>query len=287
MPTINYPYLVEGTTFDAASLNTRFGPVGAVGFGINALMGYAAKRGCFQEEHLPETGIVAAEDFTVTNLTLSINPANDEYVDTIYTTWGGNNDRQVITDGVTPLQFEVGSGMATSIALGMGNPDKIAGLLILANVHFMCTLGQGDYAVKEGPTGFMICVQYKDGAGGWNTIRASERFCNERIVKWASAAATAEGNPLGDGPFEGGPDLGASVLSRPDIYTFQDLPLRFWLDQANFPNEIFGLRIVGTSVAFGSPIDPVASWIPRATGNMRAYYREANFSVIPLHAEAL
>ena len=74
MPTITYPYLVEGTTFDAASLNTRFGPVGAVGFGINALMGYAAKRGCFQEEHLPETGIVAAEDFTVTNLTRSINP---------------------------------------------------------------------------------------------------------------------------------------------------------------------------------------------------------------------
>ena len=72
----------------------------------------------------------------------------------------------------------------------------------------MCTVGQGDYVAKEGPTGFMISVQWKDGAGTWNTLRVSERFCNERIVQWAGGTATALGNPLGDGPFNAALDLG-------------------------------------------------------------------------------
>jgi len=288
MPDIVYPYLVEGTIFDAASLNSRFGVLGAnlpLPLGINALMPYAVQRGCFQEEHLPETGIIAGEEFGG-GFTISFNPSADVLQDMVYLIWGGEADRSAVTDGAGN-DLEILFDNPINFAAGMGDgTQKVGGVLIFANLHFMRASmnmailldGQG-----VGPVGFMICIQYLDGNTGlWTTIKSSERFSNSRIIKMSTAGQAGttfpEDTPLGDGPFD---------TADSDIYTFQDIALRLWLEEDNFPrNNVEGFRVACNVVNLGNAANPGGyNPLPPVPAPGLGYYRESNLSVIPFHVK--
>lgn len=293
MPDLVYPYLVEGTVFDAFALNSRFGATGAPGFGINAVMPYAAKRGAFQEVHLPATGIIAGEEFT-SGFTVKINPTTDQVTDDVYV-GQGNNNQTVLSDGVQDLEIMFNSPI--NFGAGMAGAQKVGGVLILANVHFM--RASLSFRLKEGPLGFMIQVQYLDDSTGiWNAISLSERFSNERIISVTDPGGAAgpvfpAGTPLGDGPFDrtrdGGDPTEGDYLEQ-DVYTFQDIPLRLWLDENNFAkSDVGGFRVVGGVVDLGNDQFPDGYGTggnPNLTpGEGAGYYREANLSVIPFHVE--
>ena len=285
MADLTYPYLVEGVPFNAASLNTRFGGVAGATAGLNALMDYAAKRGAFQEVHLPATGIVAGEQFTANGFTTSLTmpypypgPTLDRFTTTTYTGFGDDVDRQVLSDSSgAELKVMFDSG----ITLGMGNAQKIGGLLILVNVHFLrVTLIQDDTELKgpkPGKVAFMICLQYTtDNGASWNTVAKTERFQSERIID----------NLCGEGPFSRQGHNPFRDVDNPsgqwDTWTFQDMSIRTWFDATNFTTGgVDGFRVVGTVVN----LDPAA--MPPASSTFRGYYRDANLSVVPWHAEAL
>ena len=275
MADLTYPYLIEGAPFDASSLNTRFEGVAGAAAGLNAIMPYAAKRGAFQQVHLPATGVVAAEAFS--SFTTTINPSTDQFVTSTYTTFGADAGREVLTDGAgTNLEVLI---PAPGVTLGMGQPQKIGGLLILANVHFIRNTyvpeGEGEItALKPGKTAFMMALQYTTDGVNWvtNNLAKTERWQTERVVD----------NQWGEGPFnrhEG------DLLTRTenDIWTYQDIPLRTWLDATNFNvNGIRGFRVVGAVVNLDPTASPPSGGWP-ASFTFRGYYREGNLSVIPFH----
>lgn len=283
MADLTYPYLVEGVTFDAASLNTRFGGVAGATAGLNALMGYGAKRGAFQQVHLPTTGIVASEQFTTNGFTEALTmpypwPGGvlDRFTTTTYTGFGDDADREVLSDssGVElKLMFD------SALTLGMANPQKIGGVLVLVNVHFLrVTLVQDATEItgpKEGKVAFMICLQKTSDGVIWDTISKTERFQSERIID----------NKCGEGPFsrQDHVPFEATLTGNAhwDTWTFQDLSIRTWFDATHLATPVIGLRVVGSVVN----LDPVA--LPPATTTFKGYYRDANLSVIPWHAEAL
>jgi len=291
MPDLVYPYLVEGAVFNAFSLNSRFGATGAPGFGVNAVMPYAAKRGAFQEEHLPTTGIVAGEAFS--DLTVKIDPASDQFVDHKYIYGAAvTPPYPVLSDGVQNLEVLLPGGI--DLAAGMAGAQKVGGVLILANVHFMLARTVTPL-VKDGPLGFMVAAQILDGnTGDWEQVVFSERFSNERIIATQTTGGSgfAAGTPLGDGPFDR-PRSGGNY-DESDDWTYQDIPIRLWLDSDVLTAEgldgsnIQGFRVVGAVVDLGTPGQPIGYQpaIP-LTGSAQAYYREANLSVIPFHAEIM
>lgn len=281
MADLTYPYLVEGVTFDAASLNTRFGGVAGATAGLNALMDYAAKRGAFQEAHLPTTGIVAGEQFTTNGFTESLTmpypfpgPTPDRFTTTTYTGYGDSADRQVLSDSSgaeLKLMFD------TALTLGMGSAQKIGGLLVLVNVHFLRITFIQDDTENEGPkpgkAAFMISLQATTNGVAWTTISKTERFQSERIID----------NLCGEGPFnrQTNSPFNPATIEYTDVWTYQDMSIRTWFDASRLGAGVTGLRVVGTVVN----LDPTA--MPPATTTFRGYYREANLSVIPWHTEAL
>ena len=290
MPDLVYPYLVEGTAFDAFSLNSRFGAAGAPGFGVNAVMPYAAKRGAFQEVHLPTTGIIAGEAFS--DLTVKIDPLTDQFVDVKYVYNSGAPGYPVLSDGAgQDLEVSVPTGI--DLDAGMAGAEKVGGVLILANVHFMkCASGT---VPRRGPLGFMVGIEFLDGnTATWTkTIRYSERFSNERITQRSSGGSGfAADTPLGDSPFDR-PRDGLYVYDEEDVYTFQDIPIRLWLDKDILDAEgldgsnIQGFRVVGAVVDLGDPQQPIGYQPALPNGGVRAYYREGTLSVIPFHTEIM
>ena len=282
MADLTYPYLVEGVTFDAASLNTRFGGVAGATAGLNALMDYAAKRGAFQEVHLPTTGIVAGEQFTTNGFSTSLTmpypfpgPTPDRFTTTTYTGYGDSADRQVLSDS---SGAELKVMFDTGLTLGMSNPQKIGGLLVLVNVHFLRVNYIADDTEIEGPkpgkVAFMISLQATTNGVAWTTISKTERFQSERIID----------KFCGEGPFNRStyspfnpPNIGYT-----DAWTYQDMSIRTWFDASGLGAGVTGLRVVGTVVNL-QPSNP--GWPAGVT--FRGYYREANLSVIPWHTEAL
>ena len=223
--------------------------------------------------HLPATGVVAAEQFTG-GFSKTINPAPnpndaDVFVTSKYTTFGANAGREVLDDGAGN-NLEV-LFPAPGLTLGMANPQKIGGLLLLANVHFLRNtyIPEGEAEIvesKPGKTAFMVCVQYTTDGINWITIDKTERFQTERVAD----------KVWGEGPFTRTPTFSNS--NDRDIWTFQDMPLRVWLDVGNFSvTNIRGFRIAGAVVN----LQPTAGW--PASFTFKGYYREANLSVIPFH----
>jgi hypothetical protein len=264
MPDITYVYLPEGEDFDAASLNTRFQTVVD---GVNGVMEFGTPRGAFGEQHLNPTGVLAEEAFP----TLTVNKHDESATTIIYTTWGGNgvypavgdSDRELIDDGVNPLIIN----LTAPVRLGMANPDKIAGLLVLLNVHF--SLGtitiQGD-TTGNPQIGMMICVQcaYSDNPTEWFTIRKTERF------QWFRSM-NSEGQTTATPLAENG---------EPNILCLQDVGLRTLITQGDLPGP--GVQIVGIRAAY-AVYDPNGNAPPPAVAVV--YAQEGNFTVIPLHAE--
>jgi len=272
MPEIQYPYLEEGTTFDASSLNTR---LQTVTDGLNGLTEVSVQRGAFSDQHLSNQGLLAGEDFPASGVAgttrYSRNISGNHSYTVKYTTWGGNGtyplvgdtDRNLITDGVVSLEINFG---ASTIQLGMGNTDKIAGLLVLLNVHLLRTSlvneeQQTDFGATQGA---MTCIQYTTDNVNWFTLRKTERFQWNRTVR-------------GEGQVAINPSQRGKMTSddQDDVYCNQDISTRTIILPSDLPDPNLAIRGIRAATAvFGA-----------ATGSAQTIYlRESNFTVIPLHA---
>jgi hypothetical protein len=269
MPDITYLYLPEGEEFDADSLNTRFGTVVA---GMNGLLDYSSQRGAFSDQHLTDQGIVADEQFPV--LIRDIGNLPSQY-NTVYTTWGGNgtfpatgdSDREVISAGGVGETLEIIT--SSPIQLGMSNPNGIAGLLVLLNVHYM----HSELGVSEGDPNFMpqlgvmVCIQWTPDGTEWFTFRKTERFQWARTIAGEYSALEPSTAIVGS----------MSEADQFDYWVLQDIPLRTLILPEDLPDPdqaIEGIRAA------------VATWDPGAIAGTykRTYLREANLTVLPLHA---
>jgi hypothetical protein len=272
MPEIQYPYLEEGTDFDAGSLNTRFQTVTN---GLNGLTEFSVQRGTFSDEHLSDQGLLAGEAFPASGAAgttrYSRNISGNHTYTVQYTTWGGNgvypgvgdSDRELITDGVVDLEINFGAG----IQLGMNNPDGIAGLLVLLNVHFYRTSlfdpeEQIDFTPRQGA---MTCIQFTTDNVNWFTFRKTERMQWNRTVEGEIGGTLIDpsqrGNMTGD--------------DQTDTYINQDIPTRTLILPEDLPED--NSTIIGIRAA-------TAVWQPATGTTQTIALRECNFTVIPLHA---
>lgn len=190
MPDINYPYLEEGTSFDANSLNSRFSTVTD---GVNDLMDYSAIRGTFHEEHLPSMvpGL---------GVPLIASVPTGVFYQTEYIAFDSDVGWEVIVSGDT-LQVTF-----ASISLGMSQPSNIAGLYVLMNSQW-----QAAQPLDElGSIWAAFCIQWSDDLVTWNTISRTERFLS------------GQGLAVGDLPLPG-----ATLDTHfPDQYAYQDIAIR-------------------------------------------------------------
>ena len=263
MPDITYVYLPEGEDFDAASLNTRFQTVVN---GINGVMEFGTPRGALGEQHLNSTGILALEDFP----TLTVNKQLESSTNIYYTTWGGNGvfpgvgdtDRELINDLSDPLAIN----LTSPISLGMGSPNKIAGLLVLLNVHFTLGSYTAQGTIANPRLGMMVCIQcaYRTNPGQWFTIRKTERFQWHRSIHG-----------------EGGAEPEPAANGGSNIWCMQDVGLRTLITERDLP--FANSLIVGIRAAY-AVYDPLGL-NPSPPGVGIVYAQEGNFTVIPLHAE--
>tara|TARA_R100000951_G_scaffold112907_1_gene113999 strand:+ start:741 stop:1568 length:828 start_codon:yes stop_codon:yes gene_type:complete len=273
MPDIQYPYLEEGTVFDAASLNNR---LQTVTDGLNGLTEVSVQRGTFSDQHLTNQGLLAGEQFptiaTAGTTRYSRNISGNHSYTVQYVSWGGNgtypavgdNDRELITDGVVSLEINFG---ASSIQLGMSNTDKIAGLIILLNVHLLRTSvvdaqQQTDYGAEQSA---MTCIQYTTDGINWFTFRKTERFQRNRTVRGEGQGAQIDPSPRGR----------MTGADQDDVYCNQDIATRTLILPEDLPDPNLAIRGIRAATAVWQP----------ATGSAQTIYlREANFTVIPLHA---
>ena len=274
MPEIQYPYLEEGVAFDANSLNTR---LQTVTDGLNGLTEFSVQRGTFSDEHLSPQGLLAGEAFPAsaapgtTRYSRNISGTHNYTVQ--YTTWGGNgtyplltdNDRTLITDGAVDLEINFG---ANPVQLGMNNADKIAGFLILLNVHFLrASEILGQQVVDFGPElGAMTCIQYTADNVNWFTFRKTERFQWNRTVRGEGQGAAIDPTQRGN----------MTADDQNDTYCNQDISTRTLILPSDLPDPNLSIRGIraATAVWEANPgaVSPTIS------------LRECNFTVIPLHA---
>jgi len=268
MPEITYPYLPEGEAFDANSLNTRFRTVTD---GLNGLVEFSTQRGTFSDQHLTSDGLIAGDSFPASGAAGTTRYSrNTEDVSTVvlsYTTWGGNGtypgvgdtDRQLITDGTVDLQITFSS----AIQLGMGNPSKIAGLLVLLNVHFYRAF-TSEPATFSPEISLMTCIQYTTDNVNWFTLKRTERIQRVRTVKGEGhdINTTQRGN--------------MSTPDEDDTYVSQDIPTRTLILPEDLPDPNLSITAIRAATALWQP-----GGVPALT---IGYIREANFTVMPLHA---
>ena len=271
MPEINYPYLPEGETFDANSLNTRFQTVTD---GLNGLVEESTQRGAFSDQHLTTTGVVAGEAFPASGAAgttrYSRNISGTHSYTVQYTAWGGNGtypgtgdtDRTVITDGVNTLQINFSS----PIQLGMNHPARVAGLLVLLNVHFYRASMLDQQVLSWHPSlAAMTCIQFTTDNVNWFAFQRTERIQWARTITSESGAiqgTTATGQMAAD--------------EESDDYVTQDIGTRALLLPSDLPDPNLSLLGIRAATAVWNPFG-----IP--TGGT-IYLREANFTVMPLHA---
>lgn len=271
MPEIIYPYLPEGETFDANSLNTRFQPVVD---GLNGLVEVSTQRATFSDQHLAQTGLVAGEQFPAsgaagtTRYTRNIKGTHSYTVQ--YTTWGGNGtypgvgdtDRELITDGVNDLQIT----FSAPIRLGMNNSDKIAGLLVLLNVHFVQASKTEQQVFSWHPNlAAMTCLQFTTDNVNWFSFQRTER------IQWARNIESETSVTIGTA------QTGKMTADEEnDDYVTQDIATRALLLPSDLPDPNLPLVAVRAATAVWNP-----TGIPSA-GTI--YLREANFTIMPLHA---
>ena len=273
MPDITYPYLPEGTTFNAASLNDRFAPT--VG-GINGVMEDGLQRGALSDQHLTK-GLLANEKVPTYHKAVVGNTNHTS----AYLKWGGNGtynpvqsdtDRSVITCGAGPNN-ELKIAFSAGLQLGMGQADKVTGLLVLMNVYFNKAYEDSGQSDNYSPLmGVMTCIQggYGSGPAHWLTFKKTERFQWLRTIAGETGAA---------------PDLtGGGSADSDDVLVMQDISTRALILPADLAgstsSSLYGIR--GAASVWYPVVDPPNP--PAHLSSTKAILYSASLTVIPLHA---
>ena len=170
----------------------------------------------------------------------------------------------MITDGTTPLQID----FTATTKLGMTQTDKVAGLLVLLNVHLQHVQRTVQNTTTYFPAcGAMVCIQWTPDGTHWLTIKRTERFQWARTLQ-VEAGFSSDSSQRG----------AMTADDQQDVYVNQDIGLRTLILPADLPSptqDIKGIR--AAAAVWDAGVAP-------PTGSA-VVLKEGNLSVIPIHAK--
>ena len=273
---IKYPYLGDGSPFNAESLNVRFDSLMGPASGVNAIGSPEVSRGAFRHNHLPSLVGHAGRDTASIEDGFSSGtdgvfyrgepPTSGTFLDTkTVTSWhkSGNLDfpQDVLYTHMLP---EDTYSVVRQNFDAEDNVDRIGAFIILANVHVL------QFRVKDqSPLTFPfeklmglelgLALKCKTGDVDVDTpLRTSVRSISPRVTIGPDTSGTRPHN----GPGES------------DIYTYQDVALRCVVGHIPVITDVTGVEIRGT--INGDYADQVEVLVDKV-----------NVTIIPLHAKLL
>jgi len=168
---INDTRFDEDDTFTAARLNDRFALFAGAGAGVNGITAADIQRNSLLE--VPS--LIPRSTLNPSPPRISVDPAGEHTYINVHPAW------TVVTDGATPAQMTW-----TNTDLGMAGAQRIAAILVLANVEVRRIYTTDSPAVGGQTAAFAL--QYLSTAGTWTTLMHTERFM-EMILTYAATNA--------------------------------------------------------------------------------------------------
>ena len=278
---IKYPYLGDGSPFNAESLNVRFDSLMGPASGVNAIGSPEVSRGAFRHNHLPSLVGHAGRDMASIENGFSSGtngvfyrgepPTSGTFLDTeTITDWHQDSHLGFPQDVIYTHNLPTD---AYSFVLqnfdAVDNVDRIGAFIVLANIHVLQFKPKEQSPLTfpyEKLMGLELGLALKCLLGPTEEITIvldeSVRSVSPRVTIGPTAGFGAAGITPHDGPGED------------DIYTYQDVALRCVVGHIPNITDVTGVEIRGT--INGQYADQVEVLVDKV-----------NVTIIPLHAKLL